>query len=82
MTGEDLRKYIEGHARAGEITRVERARRLRDLTALDAFREYNELCDTAEVIASPRGKAAIEASKIRFLLVRRAKFDRAGGRKR
>jgi hypothetical protein len=44
VSGDDPRRFLDGHRRAGPVLRAESLRRLRRLTVEDARAEYDSLC--------------------------------------
>lgn len=78
---EDLLQFIAGHARANEIIAQERRQRLAHLSVEEARREYEDLCALWEAHASRFPGDEWEVLRLDFLLERRRRFDRIGGRK-
>ena len=75
VSREDLRRFIEGHARANAIIAEERWERLAHLTVEEARRLYDGLCAGLEIPAMREGLDRLDQRRLTFLLRRRARLD-------
>lgn len=83
-TKEEFQRWREGHQWANRVIEEERRDRLPRLTQEESLREYAELCRVWESFGkrslSPEAAKRLDQMKLRDLLERRGKLDRAAGR--
>lgn len=74
----ELQRFLEGHARAGEVIARERLQRLNALTEEEARREYEGLCEVWQSSRPTASMMTLDESRTTFLRVRRQRLNLLG----
>ena len=72
----DLLTMIEGYKKVDELLRIEKMKRLNQLTHDKSLDEYNSLCMIWEGNLKKEGIENLEKKKISFLIERRKRFNK------
>jgi hypothetical protein len=73
-----LLSIIEGYKKVDELIRIERMKRLNQLTHGESLDEYNSLCAIWEGNLKKEGIENLEKKKVSFLIERRKRFNQIG----
>ncbi len=72
--------FIDGQKRVNELVKAEKRKRLSQLTVKDSLLEYDALCNIWESNPKKEEMGGLERHRTSFLIRRRERFNRAGGR--